>query len=148
MKTPKITVPSEHIEQVNFVKWFRLQYPSIMIFAIPNGGARHAIVGAKLKAEGVLAGVPDLFVPSCNLWIEMKRVKASYATPAQKDVHDYLLSVGHTVIIGYGAGDAIEKVSKFLALKRKESQDSWKKITGGKVSAQLSARFVQASAVK
>lgn len=33
-----------------------------MLFAIPNGGARSKITGAILKAEGVRAGVPDLFV--------------------------------------------------------------------------------------
>lgn len=108
-----LPAPSEHAEQVAFVKWFRLQYPKVMIFAIPNGGARHAIVGAKLKAEGVLPGVPDLCVPACNLWIEMKRAKASYATQVQKDVHAYLESVGHAVIIGYGAQDAIDKFRAF-----------------------------------
>lgn len=29
-------------------------------FAVPNGGARHIRVAAKLKAEGVRPGVPDL----------------------------------------------------------------------------------------
>lgn len=33
-----------------------------MLFAIPNGGQRHAAVAAKLRAEGVRAGVPDLFL--------------------------------------------------------------------------------------
>ena len=34
-----------------------------LIFAIPNGGHRHPAVAAKLKAEGVRAGVPDLMLP-------------------------------------------------------------------------------------
>lgn len=33
-----------------------------MVFSIPNGGHRHPAVAAKLKAEGVRAGIPDLFV--------------------------------------------------------------------------------------
>lgn len=55
----------KHIEdnlQKACVTWFRLQYPDIVIFAIPNGGKRNAIEASKLKATGVLPGVADLFV--------------------------------------------------------------------------------------
>ena len=44
------------------VTWFRLQYPGVIIFAIPNGGSRNEIEAAKLKRTGTLAGVADLFV--------------------------------------------------------------------------------------
>lgn len=59
------------------VKWFRLQYPNLIIFAIPNGGSRNVIEAARLKREGVLAGVADLMVLKPNkqyygLLIEMK----------------------------------------------------------------------------
>ena len=43
----------------NFDKYPQLRY----MFAIPNGGQRHAAVAGKLKAEGVKAGVPDIFLP-------------------------------------------------------------------------------------
>lgn len=48
-----------------------------MIFAIPNGGQRTKAQGGKLKAEGVQAGIPDLFVPVARhgrhgLWLELK----------------------------------------------------------------------------
>ena len=54
----------EHQLQVECVKWFRFQYPKLanLLFAIPNGGLRNIKVATKLKAEGVLAGVPDLFL--------------------------------------------------------------------------------------
>jgi hypothetical protein len=54
---------TEHDIQVNCVNYFRLRYPKGLIFAIPNGGQRNVIVASKLKAEGVLSGVPDLCVP-------------------------------------------------------------------------------------
>lgn len=54
----------EHKTQVACVRWFRLQYPQLasVLFAVPNGGRRDAVTGAKLKAEGALAGVADIFL--------------------------------------------------------------------------------------
>ena len=48
-----------------------------LLFAVPNGGARDAVTGARLKAEGVMAGVADLFLSIPNaqyhgLYIEIK----------------------------------------------------------------------------
>lgn len=42
----------EHRLQVACVRWFRLQYPALShaLFAVPNGGRRDAMTGAKLKA--------------------------------------------------------------------------------------------------
>lgn len=64
------------------VKWFCLQYPHLadVFFAVPNGGARSAVTGAILKAEGVRKGVADLLllVPNKSyhgLCIEMKTPK-------------------------------------------------------------------------
>ena len=60
----------KHIEdnlQKACVTWFRLQYPDIVIFAIPNGGKRNVIEASKLKATGVLPGVADLFVMHSNI---------------------------------------------------------------------------------
>ena len=62
---------TEHVEQREFVQWVR-QYTPFLIYAIPNGGARGRSQGATLKAEGVLAGMPDLHIPELRLWIEMK----------------------------------------------------------------------------
>ena len=54
---------SEHWEQSHFVSWFRQTFSQddVRIFAIPNGGSRGLREGVKFKAEGVSAGVPDLF---------------------------------------------------------------------------------------
>ena len=48
--------------QQSCVKWFRLQYPKELLFAIPNGGQRSKITASILKAEGTVAGIPDLFL--------------------------------------------------------------------------------------
>jgi hypothetical protein len=85
-KTKRLTVKefvpkvSEHDIQKSCINWFRLKYPKYLIYAIPNGGQRNKIVAAKLKAEGVLAGIPDLHIPVSKqgfhgLYIEMKAGK-------------------------------------------------------------------------
>jgi hypothetical protein len=73
--------------------------------------------GAALKAEGVTAGVPDLFVPAWGLWVEMKKATGGIVSPAQRDWIAYLEGIGHAVIIGRGFEDAkrqIESVKKPL----------------------------------
>lgn len=39
-----------------------MQFPEFagLLYAVPNGGRRDAVTGAKLKAEGVVPGVADL----------------------------------------------------------------------------------------
>jgi hypothetical protein len=109
-------IPTEHEEQRELVKWFRQSFDGVRIFAIPNGGARTITTAAKLKVEGVSAGVPDLYVPEWKLWIEMKRVKGGVVDKAQKDWHDYLTAIGDRVIVCRGADEAkrmIETVIDF-----------------------------------
>ena len=71
--------------------------PKQALFAIPNGGARNKITGAKLKAEGVRKGIPDLFlsVPSIPGWecyngmyMELK-VGRNKLSPEQLEFKDY-----------------------------------------------------------
>lgn len=69
----------EHRIQQACVRWFNLQYPHLRgrLFAVPNGGRRDAVTGARLKDEGVIPGVADLIFLCPNsrygaLLIEMK----------------------------------------------------------------------------
>ena len=85
-------IPTEHEEQVMLIKWFDLQYPELRgrLAACPNGGQRNVIVAAKLKAEGVRPGYPDLnlLVPRhgfSGLFIELKRQKGGNLTAEQAD---------------------------------------------------------------
>lgn len=62
------------------VRWFDLQYPqrSKLLFAVPNGGSRNEIEAAKMKREGVRAGVSDLIflTPSGTpIFLEFKTIK-------------------------------------------------------------------------
>lgn len=106
-------IPSEHVEQRNFVRWFRQTHPTARIAAIPNGGSRSMAAAAKLKAEGVSPGIPDLFIPAWGLWVEMKRVKGGKISADQKLWADYLESVGYCVIVSKGCDDAIKQVTDY-----------------------------------
>jgi hypothetical protein len=111
-------IPTEHEEQRELVRWFRQSWPNVRIFAIPNGGARSKATAARLKAEGVSSGVPDLFVPAWRLWVEMKRTKGGSLSPEQKDWIKYLESVGFCCIVGKGAEDAKRQISAFSSTNR------------------------------
>ena len=111
-----LKVPTEHQEQVLFVQWFRRTYPDVRIFAIPNGEARSQSAGARLKAEGVSAGVPDLFIPAWNTWIEMKRSDGGRISAKQKDWWDYLSGIDHQVFVCAGADIAKEVAKKVYKL--------------------------------
>jgi hypothetical protein len=68
----------------------QLRRPALaIVHAVPNGGKRSKAVAAKLKAEGVKPGVPDIDCPVARggyhgLRIEMKR-PGQATSPAQAD---------------------------------------------------------------
>lgn len=74
------------------VRWFRETWPdhALMLFAVPNGGARSRVEAGIMKGEGVTAGVADLILLEArggygSLCIEMKtRDKSSKQRPSQK----------------------------------------------------------------
>ena len=111
----KPPVLAEHAEQVAFVNWFRMQYPRVLIHSIPNGAhlagtdAQRAAKMARLKAEGLVPGVPDLFIPVWRVWVEMKR-PGGVVSKEQRDVHARLRDAEYAVIVAYGWQDAREQV--------------------------------------
>lgn len=105
---------TEHEEQREFVSWFRQTFPGTRIFAIPNGGQRSITTAAKLKAEGVCRGVPDLFIPAWSLWVEMKRQKGGVLSEDQKDWLEYLKFNQYSCLVAKGCEDAKRQLSAFI----------------------------------
>lgn len=99
---------TEHVEQREFVQWVR-QYTPYLIYAIPNGGSRGRSQGATLKAEGVLAGMPDLHIPELRLWIEMK-ANGGKVSPVQRAIHKQIQRFD-TVVVCFSTDEAINVVS-------------------------------------
>ena len=91
-----------------------------VLFAIPNGGERNIVVAARLKAEGVRSGVPDLFL-ACDhngyngLFIEMKKVKGGRVSDNQKCYIDILKTRGYAVVVCHGWSEARSAIESYLA---------------------------------
>ena len=116
----KNPTPTEHEEQVTLFTWFRMRYANMLMYAIPNGGARSSITGARLRDEGVLAGVPDIFLPCPSggkhgLYIEMKRQKGGRVSAPQKAVMQALRMQGYEVAVCHGWQEARGCIEQYLA---------------------------------
>jgi len=122
-KAVEVPVPLETAEQTAFVRWFRLAFPKVLMFSVPNGShlagtpARRAAQMARLKAEGLVEGVPDLHIPAWSLWVEMKRSRDGRLSEAQGRIIADLRALGDTVIIARGWQDALGQVLAFVACR-------------------------------
>lgn len=113
----------EHDEQVKLFQWAeqnldRWNGVLAYMFAIPNGGQRSKATAGKLKAEGVKAGVPDIFLPVPvgtypGLFIEMKTSTGKLSTSQRKYI-DFLLEKGYRVVVVYSASEAQGWIELYL----------------------------------
>jgi hypothetical protein len=124
-------VPSEHDEQVALFQWAELmkhQLPELeMMYAIPNGGMRNKVVAGKLKAEGVKAGVLDIFLPVARgeyhgLYIEMKKAIGGVVSAEQQWWINMLRAQGYCVVVCHGAGAAMVALERYLTSERRRDE--------------------------
>lgn len=143
---------SESAEQMRLVERCRVtdwkrresglpEFGCSRIFHIPNGGLRTKSQAAKLKAEGVRAGVSDLFLPVikveqgegelgariCDatgrvicrliggLWIEMK-APGGRESPEQIAFSQEAVSAGYAYSVCWGADEAWAVVKDYLGI--------------------------------
>lgn len=130
--------------QISCVLWWRMQYGRkypFGLFAIPNGAMlsgdeksqpikneklkkkadaqARAMKGARLKKEGLEAGVSDLFlsIPSgdlCGLWLECK-TKTGPQQDSQKKFEVAVLSRGYGYAIFRSSDEFQQIVKSYLA---------------------------------
>lgn len=113
----------EHYAQVAVIKWARAQsaaWPALrMLYAVPNGGDRHAAVARKLKAEGVRRGVPDLVLAYPNeqgyhgLYLELK-AEGGRVSREQREWLECLREAGYAAAIAYGSDAAIAVICDYI----------------------------------
>ena len=89
-----------------------------LLYAIPNGGARDAVTGARLKAEGVMAGVADLFLSIPNLqyhglYIEMKTVKGTQSQ-AQRIFQQRVEAMGYRYAVVRSFDQFVAEIREYL----------------------------------
>jgi hypothetical protein len=85
-------------------------------FAVPNGGQRNKIVAAKLKSEGVKAGVPDICIVAGGgmaYFLEVKKPKTANSSKGtlskpQKEFIAKIEEAGGEVKVVYSVADVIE----------------------------------------
>lgn len=90
-----------------------------LLFAIPNGGLRDKITAAKLKAQGVKSGVPDMMLPVRRgayngLFIELKKTGGAASTD-QKSWLSLLASNGYATRLCVGWEMARDTILEYLS---------------------------------
>jgi hypothetical protein len=99
------------------------KYPlAQLLFAIPNGGLRDKIIAAKLKATGVKAGIPDIFLPVARgdfhgLFIELKKDQKQILSNEQKNWFRKLQEQGYECVVSFGWQHAVNNIITYLEHK-------------------------------
>ena len=120
-----MTPPTESQEQQSLFEWAKLlqhKYPAIrLMYHIPNEGARSAATGARMRAEGLRRGVPDICLPVARgpyhaLYIELKRRAGGRLSDDQRAWIDALNDAGNRAVVCRGWDEARQKIEQYLKM--------------------------------
>lgn len=112
----------EHREQVDLfsiIAPLRAVYPALrLLHAVPNAGKRSYIVGARMKAEGLVRGAWDVHLPVArkgyhSLSIEMK-VAPNELTPEQAEWQVLMEAEGNLCVVCWSGLEAVEVVLDYM----------------------------------
>lgn len=116
---------SESQEQQALFEWASWQsgkYPELaLLFHIPNEGLRNPRTGARLKREGLKAGIPDICLPVARggyhgLYIELK-VGSNKPTEKQLKWLEALTRQGYCAYWCVGWETAADRIDEYLRLE-------------------------------
>jgi hypothetical protein len=122
---------SEHSIQASFVewcKWKEYSWPWLRnLYAVPNAGKRSFALAARMKREGLKAGVPDMCIayPSGGwhgLYIEFKK-KYGGQTTEQANWFDRLQKAGYRCVICFSLEEAVATVNEYSLYMTKEQKN-------------------------
>lgn len=113
------------------IHWWQLAHRILgvsdanLLYAIPNGGKRNAREAARMKTEGIRAGIPDLFlaVPRDvyhGLFIELKAPNGRISE-AQKAVIASLRHLGYYVDVCRSFDEALRRIEGYLKLPKPDA---------------------------
>lgn len=121
----QVIMGSEEEEQVMLFLWAQYNQARVpeleLLHHIPNGGKRNIGTAKKLKAQGVKAGVPDIFLPVARnnyhgLYIELK-VGNNKTSEQQEKWLNELAVQGYKTEVCYGSKAAIKVIQDYLGIK-------------------------------
>ena len=97
-------------------------YKRQLLYHVPNGGSRNKIEAARLRAQGVKSGVPDLCLPVARggnhgLYIALKRQRGGRISEEQVRWIDGLLEQGYAAAICKGGQEAASVIIDYLQRK-------------------------------
>lgn len=122
VKAKSPSLYEESRTQCSCILWFDLTYQARfnkkLLFAVPNGGRRDKAEGAKMKREGVRAGVPDLMLAVASkgfhgMFIEMKTKKGD-TSENQDEMIIAFTNQGYKVVICRSLEEFIKEVTQYL----------------------------------
>ena len=117
-------IPSESTEQQHLFQWARMMsgaHPELaLMYKITNEGRRSRANGARMVAEGMKKGVPDICLPVARgghhgLYIELKRERNSRVTKDQLEWIEALMDQGYAAAVCRGCDEAIRLITDYLA---------------------------------
>lgn len=120
----RMTADYEGREQVALMRWLELQHPAAfkVTHNVPNGGRRDKVTAAKLKGQGVKAGVPDLKIARARggyfgLYIEFKATPPHNAAVSitQREWLGRLVAEGYQAVVCKGMSEAMATINSYLA---------------------------------
>lgn len=121
----KKSIDREGQEQAALMAELRMRMPAVadLIYHVPNGGHRLKSVAAKLKQQGVVAGIPDLVLTMARggyfgLYIEFKATPPNDAaiSASQHERIRKLNEQGYLAVVCRGHFDAMEQIRAYLRL--------------------------------
>lgn len=97
-----------------------LRAAGIVHCAVPNGARTSMSVARRLKAEGMVAGAPDLLIfdrppnapGNVGVAIEMKRPDAGKPRAEQLEWQERLAARGWVSLVCYGADEALRELAR------------------------------------
>ena len=119
----------ESDEQQALFQWAKLaqgQHPELsLLHSIPNGGKRNVREASRLKKEGALAGVSDIFLPVARkgfhgLYIELK-IKGGKLSDNQKWWTEETSKQGYYSTVCFGWIEASEVIKGYLGSERHDT---------------------------
>lgn len=120
----KMPVPTESVEQQCLIRWAERQsgaHPELrLLYHIPNEGKRSKSTGARMRAEGLRTGVPDLCLPVARggyhgLYIELKRVRDWTLSETQRQWIAALEAHGYRAVVCPGWTCAVNEITEYLS---------------------------------